>query len=134
MASSFLIDTGPDLRQQALRENIERMDAVFTPTRIPIISTASTICAPTAITSVAWCPCSANAFTLDNIQQRFSLCVFPPSQYWDKTGAVRQRGRTGIRISGITVTPIPVMHGTLADFTATASVTSPHITDVSEIP
>ncbi|WP_239689485.1 hypothetical protein [Aquitalea pelogenes] len=49
----LLIDTGPDLRQQRCARASVRWMPCCTPIRTPTISTASTICAPSATSSKA---------------------------------------------------------------------------------
>ena len=130
---NFLIDTGPDLRQQALRENIERVDAVlYTHPHSDHLNGIDDL--------RAYCyhqrgvvPLFGNAFTLDNIQQRFPYAFFPPSQYWDKPVLSANVVEHEFEFQGIRVTPIPVMHGTWPIYGYRIGNVA-YITDVSEIP
>ncbi|MEN9454513.1 MAG: hypothetical protein RL210_32 [Pseudomonadota bacterium] len=130
---NFLIDTGPDLRQQALRENIERVDAVlYTHPHSDHLNGIDDL--------RAYCyqqrgvvPLFGNAFTLDSIQQRFPYAFFPPSQYWDKPVLSANVVEQAFEFQGIKVTPIPVMHGTWPIYGYRIGNVA-YITDVSAIP
>jgi phosphoribosyl 1,2-cyclic phosphate phosphodiesterase len=130
---NFLIDTGPDLRQQALRENIERVDAVlYTHPHSDHLNGIDDL--------RAYCyqqrgvvPLFGNAFTLDSIQQRFPYAFFPPSQYWDKPVLSANVVEQAFEFQGVKVTPIPVMHGTWPIYGYRIGNVA-YITDVSAIP
>lgn len=129
----FLIDTGPDLRLQALRENILWLDAVLYThnhaDHMNGIDDLRNFCylQKTAI------PIYGNRYTVENTMQRFGYAFAPATGHWDKpvlTGHVLEQPA---EIAGIKVTPVPVMHGKfpilayrIGDFA--------YITDVSEIP
>ena len=130
---NFLIDTGPDLRQQALRENIERVDAVlYTHPHSDHLNGIDDL--------RAYCyqqrgvvPLFGNAFTLDSIQQRFPYAFLPPSQYWDKPVLSANVVEQAFEFQGVKVTPIPVMHGTWPIYGYRIGNVA-DITDVSAIP
>lgn len=131
--TTFLIDTGPDLRLQALREQIDRIDAVlYTHQHADHLNGIDDL--------RAYCfhqrgaiPLYGNAFTLNDIQQRFSYAFFPPSNYWDKPVLQAHPVEREFSVNGVTVTPIPVLHGQWPIYGYRVGNFA-YITDVSEIP
>ena len=131
--TTFLIDTGPDLRLQALREQIDRIDAVlYTHQHADHLNGIDDL--------RAYCfhqrgaiPLFGNAFTLGDIQQRFSYAFFPPNNHWDKPVLQAHPVEQPFCIHGVTVTPIPVWHGKWPIFGYRIGNFA-YITDVSEIP
>ena len=80
----WLIDTGPDLRQQALRENLPRVDGVlYTHPHADHLNGIDDLRAfcyrqQTAI------PVYGNAFTIANITHRFDYAFLPAHAHWNK--------------------------------------------------
>lgn len=130
---NFLIDTGPDLRQQALREGVDRVDAVlYTHPHSDHLNGIDDL--------RAYCyhqrgvvPLYGNAFTLEDIQRRFPYAFFPPSQYWDKPVLSAHVVEGEFEVNGVKVVPIPVLHGTWPIYGYRIGNVA-YITDVSEIP
>ena len=70
---------------------------------------------------------------LNDIQQRFSRAFFPPSNYWDKPVLQAHLVEREFSVNGVTVTPIPVLHGQWPIYGYRVGNFA-YITDVSEIP
>ena len=127
------IDTGPDLRLQALRENIRRVDAVlFTHQHADHLNGIDDL--------RAFCywqqqviPVYGPAFTMADIESRFGYALLPPNGHWDKPTLSVNPLHGPLTIAGVEVIPIPVLHGKwpiyayrIGDFA--------WLTDVSDIP
>lgn len=108
---ALVIDTGPDLRQQALREGLSRIDAVLY--THPHADHLNGIDDLRAFCYVKKGPITlyGNAFTLDNIRSRFHYALMPPSPVWDKPVLVLEEVAQRFDFHGVTVTPIPLQHG-----------------------
>lgn len=110
--TSILVDAGPDLRQQALRHGLRRVDAiVFTHGHADhILGLDETRRFTTG--QQAPMPCYGDAATLEDIRQMFGY-VFDPAT--PKGGGLPQldlREVTGtFRIGAHEIQPVPVMHG-----------------------
>lgn len=106
-----LIDTGPDLRQQALREGITRVDAVLY--THPHADHLNGIDDLRAFCYVKKGPITlyGNDFTLENIRRRFDYALAPPSPVWDKPVLVTTPVQAPFTLGGIPITPIPLQHG-----------------------
>ena len=129
----LLIDTSPDLRQQALREGISRVDAVLY--SHPHADHLNGIDDLRAFCYVKRGPITlyGNDFTLDNIRRRFDYALAPPSPVWDKPVLVTETVSAPFAINGVTVTPIPLRHGAWPCLGWRIGNTA-WLTDVSEIP
>ncbi|HOY69849.1 MAG TPA: MBL fold metallo-hydrolase [Methylotenera sp.] len=129
----ILIDTGPDLRQQALREKLTHVDAVlYTHTHadhLHGIDDLRGFCQRQR----AQIPLYGSTTTCKHIAEKFGYALREPSDFWDlpvlKTHAVE----TPFSLFGQTITPIPIKHGhsdiygyRISDFA--------YLTDVSAIP
>jgi phosphoribosyl 1,2-cyclic phosphate phosphodiesterase len=108
---NFLIDTGPDLRSQALANGIEWLDAVlYTHPHADHLNGIDDL--------RAFCfqrqgplPLYGNAFTLDNIRSRFAYALQPPSPVWDKPVLEAHVVSGPFLHQGIELIPVPMMHG-----------------------
>ena len=103
----LLIDTGPDQRQQALREGIRQVDAVLY--THPHADHLNGIDDLRAFCYVKKGPITlyGNAFTLDNIKTRFDYALLPPSKMWDKPVLLPQQVDGPVDCGGVTLTPVP---------------------------
>ena len=130
---ALLIDTGPDLRQQALREGIGRVDAVlYTHPHADHLNGIDDLRA-FCFHQRAAIPIYGNPFTLADIQNRFSYCFFPPSNYWDKPVLDARPVEGPFEFHGIEITPLTVLHGKWPIYGYRIGNFA-YITDVSEIP
>ncbi len=131
--AQFLIDTGPDLRLQALRENILHLDAVlYTHTHADHMNGIDDLRNFCYLQKSA-IPVYGSRYTIENTRQRFGYAFSPPTGHWDKPVLSGHVLEAPEEIAGVTVTPVPIMHGKypilayrIGDFA--------YITDVSEIP
>lgn len=107
----FLIDSGPDLRAQALREGIRRVDAVLY--THPHADHLNGIDDLRAFCYVRRGPVTlyGNAFTLDNIRARFSYALMSASPSWDKPVLTLETVTGPVVHEGVELTPIPLLHG-----------------------
>ncbi|UXY14895.1 MBL fold metallo-hydrolase [Chitiniphilus purpureus] len=132
--SNLLIDTGPDLRQQALREQLLRVDAVlYTHPHADHLHGIDDL--------RAWCwlqraalPVYGNALTLEHIRSRFSYALSAPSASWDRPVLQLHEVRDEpFAAAGVRVQPIPLLHGKwpILGFRVGAIA---FLTDVSAIP
>ncbi|BCL75877.1 MBL fold metallo-hydrolase [Jeongeupia sp. HS-3] len=131
---TFLIDTGPDLRQQALRENLLRVDAVlYTHPHADHLNGIDDL--------RAWCwlqkaalPVFGNRLMLTHIRERFPYTLFAPNEYWDKPVLeLTEVEREPFEFNGVTVTPIPLLHGKWPTLGFRIGDVA-YLTDLSEIP
>ncbi len=107
----LLIDTGPDLRQQALREGLTRVDAVLY--THPHADHLNGIDDLRAFCYVKRGPIDllGNSFTMDNIRSRFGYGLMPASPSWDKPVLVPHDVEGPLSFAGLKLTPIPLKHG-----------------------
>ncbi|NHQ82080.1 MBL fold metallo-hydrolase [Chromobacterium vaccinii] len=107
----FLIDTGPDLRQQALREGLSRLDAVLY--THPHADHLNGIDDLRAFCYLKKGPISlyGNDFTISNIRERFGYALLPPSKMWDKPVLLPEVVSGPFQHQGVALTPIPLLHG-----------------------
>lgn len=128
-----LIDTGPDLRVQSLRENLQRVDAVlYTHTHadhLHGIDDLRGFCQKNR----CQIPLYASPEHVAVITERFGYTLRDPGHHWDlpvlRTGPV-----TGpFELFGVRVIPIPACHGRSAVYGYRIGNMA-WLTDVSEIP
>lgn len=107
---SFVVDTGPDFRQQMLRENIERVDAVLlTHAHRDHTSGLDDIRAYNFKQNMD-IPLYASQNVLEQIQSDFSY-IFHEHQYPGLPRlALRKIDTQPFTIDDVPITPIPVMH------------------------
>lgn len=130
---SILIDTGPDLRQQALREGLLSIDAVlYTHTHADHMHGIDDL--------RAFCqrqrtqiPLYGSQQTVAHIAEKFGYTLREPGNFWDlpvlKTNAIS----APFELFDATITPIPVKHGN-SDIYGYRIGNLAYITDVSQIP
>ena len=112
---NILIDTSPDLRTQALVNNIERVDAVlFTHSHADHIMGMDDV-RPFNFINRNSIPCYGTTETLTNIRRVFNYIFEPDPNY--EGGLLPQlslseiSGRDPFKVLGITVQPFPLWHG-----------------------
>ena len=108
---NFLIDTGPDLPQPALGEGLRQVDAV--PYTHPHADHLNGI-----VDLRAFCylkrgaiPLFGSRFMMDNIRDRFGYALHAAGPQWDKPVLETHAVDGPFSYAGVTVTPIPVLHG-----------------------
>lgn len=130
----LLLDTGPDLRFQALREGIARVDGVlythFHADHLNGIDDLRSFCQlqRQAI------PVYGNAVTLNGIVSRFDY-AFPAAEqrHWDKPVLSAHAVAAAFEAGGVLVEPVPVMHGKY-EILGYRIDKMAYLTDVSDIP
>lgn len=128
-----LIDTGPDLRNQCLREGITRVDAVlYTHTHADHLHGIDDL--------RAFCqlqrnqiPLYGNQDAMDHIANKFTYAIREPGQWWDLPVLSVNQVESQFTLSGMTIKPIPVTHGRIGIWGYRIGNLA-YITDVSEIP
>jgi phosphoribosyl 1,2-cyclic phosphate phosphodiesterase len=130
---NILVDTGPDLRNQALRENIQRVDAVlYTHTHADHLHGIDDLRAFCQIQRKQ-IPLYAKEDAVAHISQKFGYVLREPSDFWDLPVLRTEIINAPFDLFGITVTPIPVMHGR-SHILGYRIGNFAYMTDVSEIP
>ncbi|OYY50428.1 MAG: MBL fold metallo-hydrolase [Methylophilaceae bacterium 17-44-8] len=130
---TILIDTGPDLRIQALREKMTRVDAVlYTHTHADHLHGIDDL--------RAFCqrnrqqiPLYAKQDAVDHIMAKFGYTIREPSHFWDLPVLGIQAIEAPFEIFGQIITPIPVVHGRIMILGYRIGNMA-YLTDVSEIP
>lgn len=129
----ILIDTGPDLRLQSLRENIRRVDAVlYTHVHADHLNGIDDLRAFCQIQKKQ-IPLYGNAHTIDNITSRFGYALRDPGTSWEMPVLRAETVDAPFEVCQERVIPVPVKHGRsgilgwrIRDFA--------YLTDISEIP
>lgn len=107
----WLIDTTPDLRTQALRERIPKVDGVlYTHAHADHLNGIDDLRA-FCYRQQAAIPIYGSEFTLSNIQERFSYAFFPPSSHWNRPVLEAHVLPEHFSIAGLPVTHFTVPHG-----------------------
>ncbi|MDP2963198.1 MAG: MBL fold metallo-hydrolase [Sulfurimicrobium sp.] len=130
----LLVDTGPDLRLQALRENLTRVDAVlYTHYHADHLNGLDDL--------RSFChlqrqpiPVYGNEATMQGIVQRFGY-AFPRHEqhHWDKPVLKAHAIDASFVAGGVNVVPVPVMHGKHYEILAYRIGNMAYLTDVSDI-
>lgn len=129
----ILIDTSPDLRQQALREHMHRVDAVlFTHTHADHLHGIDDL---RAFCQINRCqiPLYSYPEAISHIQDKFGYTLREPSNFWDLPVLAAHVVEAPFEVAGQTVIPIPVMHGKIRIY-AYRIGDLVYMTDVSAIP
>jgi phosphoribosyl 1,2-cyclic phosphate phosphodiesterase len=131
---NILIDTGPDLRNQALRENIKRVDAVlYTHTHADHLHGIDDLRAFCQLQH-SQIPLYAKEDAVLHIQQKFGYTLREPFvDFWDLPVLRITAIDAPFELFGVKITPIPVMHGKSQIFGYRIGKIA-YMTDVSEIP
>ncbi|MES2500525.1 MAG: MBL fold metallo-hydrolase [Pseudomonadota bacterium] len=130
---NILIDTGPDLRNQSLRENIKRVDAVlYTHTHADHLHGIDDLRAFCQIQRMQ-IPLYANEDSVAHIKAKFGYTMREPCSFWDlpvlRTEVVHQP----FQLFNTTIIPIAILHGKSHIFGYRIGNLA-YLTDVSEIP
>lgn len=132
----ILIDTGPDLRQQALREKLKRVDAVlYTHTHADHLHGIDDL--------RSFCQLNRQQIPLygckehmEHIAARFSYTLRNPGEtgdYWDLPVLSANRVDGPFQLFGVDIIPIPLKHGRASILGYRVGGLA-YLTDVSEIP
>lgn len=129
----ILIDTSPDLRSQALRENIRRVDAVlYTHVHADHLNGIDDLRAFCQIQKKQ-IPIFGNSHTIENISARFGYALRDSVDSWDMPVLKGLAVEGTFEICGEQVIPIPVKHGR-SNILGWRIRNFAYLTDVSEIP
>lgn len=129
----ILIDTGPDLRLQALREGLKRVDAVlYTHTHADHMHGIDDLRSFCQIQR-AQIPLYGNADTVSHIREKFGYTLREPSNFWDLPVLKANVVNAPFMLFGQCITPIPVKHGH-SDILGYRIGDFAYLTDVSVIP
>ncbi|HEY8355374.1 MAG TPA: MBL fold metallo-hydrolase [Methylophilaceae bacterium] len=130
---TLLIDTGPDLRQQALREGLKRVDAVlYTHAHADHMHGIDDLRAFCQLQRQQ-IPLYGNAQTIHHISEKFPYVLREPSDFWDLPVLSGKCLTEPLELFGTMVTPIPVKHGH-SDILGYRIGNLAYITDVSIVP
>ncbi|WP_227021227.1 MBL fold metallo-hydrolase [Oceaniferula marina] len=135
---SILVDTGPDLREQALRESLTRVDSVlYTHAHLDHITGFD------ELRAFCWhrdepLPLYGSKACLDEIQRMFQWAFLPSNTY---KGYVKPDPRITsgpFQLNKLTVTPVPVVHGSVETqgyrFDYPGCPSAAYLPDVKHIP
>ncbi|BCM25069.1 MBL fold metallo-hydrolase [Methyloradius palustris] len=129
----ILIDTGPDLRTQALRENLTRVDAVlYTHTHADHLHGIDDLRAFCQLQKKQ-IPLYGKQDTLAHILAKFGYTIRDPGDFWELPVLSLNEIDQAFELFGVTITPIPVKHGR-SDILGYRLGNMAYLTDVSEIP
>ncbi|HSH96685.1 MAG: MBL fold metallo-hydrolase [Methylophilaceae bacterium] len=129
----ILIDTGPDLRTQALRENLTRVDAVlYTHTHADHLHGIDDLRAFCQLQRKQ-IPLYGKQDTLAHISAKFGYTIREPGDFWELPVLSLNEMDQAFELFGVMITPIPVKHGR-SDILGYRIGNMAYLTDVSEIP
>ncbi len=128
----ILIDTGPDLRQQALREGVQRVDAVlYTHTHADHLHGIDDLRAFCQIQKQQ-IPLYGSPQTTQHIQDKFGYTIREAGQFWEVPVLGLNPVTGPFELFGLNITPIPIKHGH-SDIFGYRIGNMAYLTDVSEI-
>ena len=129
----ILIDTGPDLRQQALRERLNRVDAVlYTHTHADHLHGIDDLRAFCQLQRQQ-IPLYGSPDTVRHIVNKFPYVLREPGDFWDLPVLGVHAVEQPFMLFGMQIVPIPVKHGH-SDILGYRIGNLAYITDVSSIP
>lgn len=129
----ILIDTGPDLRIQALREGFTRVDAVlYTHTHADHLHGIDDLRSFCQINRHQ-IPLYTYKEAVVHIQSKFGYALREPCDFWDLPVLSISEVDKPFELFNTTITPIPVMHGRV-EILAYRIGNIAYMTDVSSIP
>lgn len=129
----ILIDSGPDLRIQSLREGLNRVDAVlYTHTHADHLHGIDDLRAFCQLQRQQ-IPLYGNQYAMDHISSKFGYTLREPIDFWDLPILRVNAVTDSFELFGKRITPIPVKHGR-SDIFGYRIGNMAYITDVSEIP
>ena len=131
-----LIDTGPDFREQALRSDIRRVDAVFY-----THSHADHILGMDDLRPLSFAtfrksgpiPLYVTAETRGSMERIYSYTFSPDARYTNRARVALLDVSSGARVHEVFFAPVPVFHGDLP-ITGYRFGNTAYLTDVSMIP
>lgn len=130
---TILIDTGPDLRLQALREGITNIDAVlYTHTHADHLHGIDDLRGFCQVNRKQ-IPLYTHKDAADHIKSKFGYTLREPSDFWDLPVLSINEVNMPFDLFGATITPIPIMHGRI-QISAYRIGNIAYMTDVSAIP
>jgi phosphoribosyl 1,2-cyclic phosphate phosphodiesterase len=129
----ILIDTGPDLRQQALRENIRRVDAVlYTHSHADHMHGIDDLRAFCQLQKKQ-IPLYGDASVAGHVADKFAYALREPSHFWDLPVLRMHTIEKPFELFGRHIIPVPIRHGRI-DILGYRIGNVAYLTDVSEIP
>ena len=129
----ILIDTGPDLRAQALRAELTRADSVlYTHTHADHLHGIDDLRAFCQIQKKQ-IPLYGKSDAMQHIQDKFGYAIRPAGDFWDLPVLSLNPITGPFELFGLTITPIPVKHG-YSDILGYRIGNMAYLTDVSDIP
>ena len=129
----ILIDTGPDLRTQALAADLNRVDAVlYTHTHADHLHGIDDLRAFCQIQKKQ-IPLYGKADAMQHIQQKFGYAIRAPGDFWDLPVLSLNTVQQAFKVLDIEIMPIPLKHG-YSDILGYRIGNMAYLTDVSEIP
>jgi phosphoribosyl 1,2-cyclic phosphate phosphodiesterase len=130
---SILIDSGPDLRQQALREGLTHLDAVlYTHTHADHLHGIDDLRAFCQIQR-SQIPLYGSRDAMQHVADKFGYTLREPSHFWDLPVLKAHTISAPFQLFEQTVTPIPLKHGN-SDIYGYRIGDIAYLTDVSSIP
>ena len=129
----ILIDTGPDLRAQALRAALNRADAVlYTHTHADHLHGIDDLRAFCQVQKKQ-IPLYGKPDAMQHIQAKFGYAIREAGDFWDLPVLSLNPITDPFEVLGIKITPIPVRHG-YSDILGYRIGNLAYLTDVSDIP
>jgi len=130
---NILIDTGPDLRQQSLRENITKIDAVlYTHTHADHLHGIDDLRAFCQLQKTQ-IPLYGSHATIAHIADKFGYTLREPSDFWELPVLKTHTVENSFSLFNQIIAPIPIKHG-YGDIFGYRIGNFAYLTDVSEIP
>lgn len=130
---NILIDTGPDLRLQALREGITNIGAVlYTHTHADHLHGIDDLRGFCQVNRKQ-IPLYSYKEAAEHIKTKFGYTLREPCDFWDLPVLSINEVNAPFDLFGATVTPIPIMHGRIQIFGYRIGNIA-YMTDVSAIP
>lgn len=129
----ILVDTGPDLRAQALRAALNRADAVlYTHTHADHLHGIDDLRAFCQVQKKQ-IPLYGKPDAMQHIQAKFGYAIREAGDFWDLPVLSLNPITDPFEVLGIKITPIPVRHG-YSDILGYRIGNMAYLTDVSDIP
>lgn len=130
---NILIDSGPDLRQQSLREGLTHVDAVlYTHTHADHLHGIDDLRA-FCVLQKTQIPLYGSQSTVNHITEKFGYTLREPNQSWEIPVLKAHAISSPFEILGEVITPLPVKHGYM-DIFGYRIKNFAYLTDVSVIP
>ncbi|HSH72809.1 MAG TPA: MBL fold metallo-hydrolase [Methylophilaceae bacterium] len=128
----IIIDTGPDLRQQSLREGLDRVDAVlYTHTHADHLHGIDDLRGFCQIQR-RQIPLYGKSDAMEHIVSKFGYAIRAPGDFWELPVLSVNSIDAAFELFGTRITPIPVKHGN-SDILGYRIGNMAYLTDVSAI-